>query len=179
MKYLLRFIISVVIIAVIIYGYNYLSLTYPVKQRLAEDTRNSGVGFDVHYQFYVNPSAIVIDLDHIHGSVSLADVFRGFLQICDKLKDKDFDEVLLASNGSVKFKITGSYFKELGQNYATQNPIYTVRTFPEHVYTPAGVNAYGTITGGLFGVLNKQMEDFKDFSEKWYLNDLSAGKMGD
>jgi len=175
MKYFLRFIVASVLVAMIIYGYNYLSLTYPVKQRLAEDSRNGGVGFDVHYQYYLNPSAIVISVNDIYGSVSEADVFRAFLQISDELKNKDFSEVFLASHGAVKFKITGAYFKELGQSYSSQNPIYTVRTFPEHVYTPSGANAYGTITGGIFGVIGKQMEDFKDFSEKWYLDDLKAG----
>jgi len=179
MKYLLRFVLAVVLLAALIYGYNFISLTYPVNQRLADDSRNSGVGFNVHYQSYINPSAAVIDLDRVKGSISEADVFRAFLQISDRLKDKDFKEVLLASNGVVKFQITGAYFKELGQSFATQNPVYSVRTFPEHLYTPTGENAYGTVTGGLLGVLGKQMEDFADFSEKWYLDDLKAGRLVD
>jgi len=40
------------------------------------------------------------------------------------------------------------------------------------VYTPDGKKAFGTWTGGLLGVLSKQMEDFGEFHEKWYVEDM-------
>ena len=35
--------------------------------------------------------------------------------------------------------------------------------------TPAGVQAFPAWTGGWFGVLNKQMEDFTEFEKRGYL----------
>lgn len=48
-----------------------------------------------------------------------------------------------------------------------------MRTFPEHVLDMQGQPVYSEWTGGLLGVLNKQMEDFNDFNKKWYLEELS------
>lgn len=61
----------------------------------------------------------------------------------------------------------------MGVEYGTQNPVYTMRTFPENLYRPDGTAAFGTWTGGLFGVLGKQMEDFIEFHKQWYVNELA------
>ena len=63
--------------------------------------------------------------------------------------------------------------KTLGEEYGQQNPIYTVRTFPENLFLTDGTNAYGQWTGGMLGVLGKQMEDFADFNKKWFLENLA------
>lgn len=70
--------------------------------------------------------------------------------------------------------ITGTYFKELGETYDTQNPIYILRTFAEHVSNIDGTKPYGSLNGGALGVLAGEMDYFKDFSRKWYGDDLSA-----
>jgi len=115
---------------------------------------------------------MVFDLQSISGSNSKLDVFRVFLQFAEKMQSKNFDEVDLAFRGQIKFYIDGKYFQQLGQEYSYQNPTYTIRTFPSHLYTPDGNSAYPEWTGGLIGVLSKQMEDFNDFHEKWYWNEL-------
>jgi len=57
--------------------------------------------------------------------------------------------------------------------YESQNPVYTIRTFPENLYTIDGKNVYGEWTGGLLGVVTKQMEDFNDFHKKWYIDEMT------
>jgi len=56
-----------------------------------------------------------------------------------------------------------------------QNPVYTMRTFPQNVYALDGSPAFETWSGGLLGVLGKQLEDFSEFHKQWYLNEISAG----
>lgn len=80
--------------------------------------------------------------------------------------------ILLQSKGKTKFQLKGDYFRQLGIEYGQQNPVYTMRTFTEHLYTSEGDKAFGTWTGGLLGVLKEQMEDFEEFHKKWYVEDM-------
>ncbi|WP_197530230.1 hypothetical protein [Deferribacter desulfuricans] len=102
----------------------------------------------------------------------MADVFRVFLQFAEKMQSKEFKVIELSFKGKTKFKINGDYFRTLGKEYSWQNPVYTMRTFPEHLMNPDGYRAYPEWTGGLLGVLVKQMEEFNDFHKKWYLEDI-------
>ena len=65
------------------------------------------------------------------------------------------------------------YFKKPGDEYETQNPVYTMRTFTENVYRLDGRKAYPEWTGGWLGVLQKEMEQYSAFHDDWYLNDLA------
>jgi len=53
-----------------------------------------------------------------------------------------------------------------------------MRTFPENLLKPDGSRAYQTWTGGLLGVVGKQVEDFNDFHRQWWLGDLTAAAAG-
>ena len=172
MKKAARLVIVFCVIAVGVISYNYFTVAKPLSQVLESDRRNSGINIRAHYGHYIQPKVLAIDIRHVSGEKSAADVFRVFLQYASKLKEKSFDTVLLQSKGKTKFVLEGDYFKELGDEYGTQNPVYTMRTFTEHVYTPDGKEAFGTWTGGLLGVLNKQMEDFSEFHKKWYVEDM-------
>lgn len=167
------FIIPAVLLSFValIWLWNYFSLQTSINAVIKEDIRNNGIDISVTYGSYVNPSVLVYDLRSIEGSKSPADVFRVFLQFVDKMKSKKYDEVLLQYKGNTKFKIKGDYFQKLGEEYSFQNPVYTMRTFPENLLKSDGSKAYEEWTGGLLGVMGKQMEDFNDFHKKWYLED--------
>jgi hypothetical protein len=152
---------------------NYLLLTKPVNTKMATDPRNKGIDLDAHYRYYLMPSVLVLNLTGISGDHSQLDVFRTVLQSTEALKDKSFDEVILAFKGTNKFKITGAYFKELGQTYNTQNPLYTVRSFAEHVQNLDGTSPYEKLQGGTFGVFSGGMDQFSDLSRKWYGEEFS------
>ena len=119
---------------------------------ISDDSRNNGIKVSVHYSWYMNPSILVYNLKSVSSDKSPADVFRAFLQFAEEVSDKNF--------------------KEIGQEYSWQNPIYTMRTFPEHLSKPDGSRAYGVWTGGLLGVLGEQMDDHNNFHHKWYLDDM-------
>ena len=153
--------------------FNPSELQSPMDEILKNSDRNSGVNVSVYYGSPLDSSVLVYDLQSVSGGKSMADVFRVFLQFAEKMQNRDFDEVRLAYEGTIKFKISGGYFQRLGREYSLQNPVYTIRTFPENLRTPEGSRAYPQWEGGMIGVVGKQMEDFNDFHQKWYLNEMS------
>ena len=157
---------------VAIFTTNHLILGKPLADVLKSDSRNSGIQMTAHYGNYIVPSVLVLDLQKVSGRNSSADVFRVLLQYAEAIQKKEFKTVNLACKGKTKFVLKGDYFRELGREYDFQNPVYTMRTFPENVYTPDGENAFPSWTGGLIGVAGKQMEDFADFHQQWYIDDL-------
>jgi hypothetical protein len=152
---------------------NYISLQKPLSDVIDSDHRNEGIDFSVHYAYYVSQSTLVIDVKSISGNKSAAEVFRVLLQYAEKLSAKEFDRIELSSKGKTKFVLEGDYFRTLGKEYGRQNPVYTMRTFPENLYGPNGQKAFGSWTGGLLGVVGKQMEDFMEFHKQWYLEDMN------
>lgn len=142
----------------------------PMEEVIKADSRNTGVGMTAYYGD--SKAVLVLDMISIDGSKSSADVFRVLLQYAAKVKDKTFERVELAAKEKTKFFIKGDYFHTLGVEYGTQNPIYTMRTFPQNVFKPDGSRAFSTWTGGILGVTNKQMEDFQQFHMQWYIFDL-------
>lgn len=139
---------------------------------LKADPRNSGVAVSV--QTRSNQSVLVYDLRAVALTNSMADVFRVFLQFAQVEKARQFKSVELVFRGQPRFLIDGRYFKELGEEFGTQNPVYTMRTFPENLSKPDGSRAYPTWNGGLIGVVGKQTEDFNDFHRQWWMQDVVA-----
>ncbi len=151
-----------------------LELKSAMDEVRSADPDNVGVHVSVHYSNYMDRSKLMYDLRDVDGDVAPIDVFRVLLQFADKVQDKRFDEVVLAFRGASKFKLEGSYFKTLGEEYGLQNPVYTARTFPENVLTPSGTPAFDTWTGGILGVLGEQLDDFNEFHHQWYIDDLAG-----
>lgn len=173
MKKLLWIFVTIVLLAGLIYAYNYFTLIQPTDKETASDSRNEGILMAVRYQHYIIPHTLVLDLRAVPDGKAPADVFRVLLQQASALKDKKFDTVLLAFRGrKTKFSLDGDYFNTLGMEFGEQNPIYTIRTFSENLLDHEGKNPYAKWEGGLLGVMGKQMEDFNDFHRKWYLEDI-------
>ena len=157
---------------VAIFTTNHLMLGKPLADVLKSDSRNSGIHMTAHYGNYIVPSVLVLDLRKVSGKNSNADVFRVLLQYAEAIQKKEFETVNLNCKGKTNFVLKGTYVRKLGKEYDFQNPVYTMRTFPENVYTPDGKKAFPNWTGGLIGVAGKQMEDFADFHQQWYIDDL-------
>lgn len=136
------------------------------------DHRNVGIDISVYYRDAFDKSIVVFDLRDVSGSNSRLDVFRVLLDFAEEFQDDQYDKVELAFRGKAKFALDEFYFRTLGRERDSQNPAYTIRTFPENLKTSSGLRAYPEWTGGLLGVFNKQMEDFNDFHDKWYLDEL-------
>ena len=143
-----------------------------MNEVIKQDSRNEGIEVSVHFENYTDSKTIVFDLQEVSDEKSMADVFRVFLQYASELEDRDLEQIKLASMGKVKFVLNGSDFKIIGQEYDSQNPIYTMRTFPEKLIKPDGSEAFSKWEGGLLGVATKQTEDFNSFHKQWYIDDM-------
>lgn len=152
---------------------NYALVHSDMRAAINGDARNAGLVVYGYHEKFVVPATIVIDLRDVSGTNSPADVLRLLLQFAEKQKTKNYGQVILSFRGEPRFMLKGDYFKTLGEEYGTQNPVYTMRTMPENLFGPDGERAFGTWTGGVLGVLGKQMEDFNEFHKRWYINELA------
>ncbi|HZW05336.1 MAG TPA: hypothetical protein VFF58_00370 [Candidatus Nitrosotalea sp.] len=139
---------------------------------LRADPRNKGITVSVSDRG--GRSTLTYDLTSVAPTNSMVDVFRVFLQFASAEKDREFKSVQLSFRGNPKFLISGQYFKQLGEEFGAQNPVYTIRTFPGNLMRLDGSRAYPSWAGGLIGVLGKQMEDANDFHRQWWLDDLAS-----
>ncbi len=166
------FISTAVLAAALVAGFNYFGAMKPLADVVDSDRRNEGVEMTAHYRYFLDPTSLVINVKGLSGENAPVDVFRTLLQFSEKQQDRNYGKVYLQSGGETKFYLDGDYFQTLGQEYESQNPAYTMRTFPSQVYNPDGSKAFGSWTGGLLGVLAKQMQDFTEFHQQWYIEDI-------
>ena len=122
-------------------------------------------------QNYININVLNISLEYVSGEATQLDVFRGLLIIAKSFNNKNFDEVFIQYKGKDRFILAGTYFKKLVIEYGQQNPLYTIRTFPENVISLGRFQLYDSWTGGILAVTKKQMDAFNDLNQRWYLNE--------
>jgi hypothetical protein len=161
--------------ALVIAAANYVNLQHAMSQVQQADPRNEGIRVFVHYKYFVNLNTLVYDLREVSGTSSPMDVTRVLLQYAEQQKERSFTVVELSHRGNGKFLLQGDYFRKLGQEYGTQNPVYTLRTLPENLYKSNGSHAFGTWTGGMLGVLGSQMDDFTTWHRAWYIDEFTSG----
>lgn len=159
-----------------LWAFNYLSVDRPLQNVLTADSRNRVVSARAHFGGWIDTNALVFDLTDVSAKAARIDVFRVFLQYAEAMKNRRFATVVLAARGKEKFTLDGSYFQELGNEYATQNPLYITRTFPTHLAAMDGTKPYSEYEGGILSVLQKEIEQFTEFSDAWYGKDFAAGE---
>lgn len=154
---------------------NGILVTWPALRAKAVDPRNSSVSLYAHYGWGVNPAILVLDLWDISNTASMADIDRVLLDTAEAFKDRPFSKVQLAFHGQARFQFEGTYFRQIGEERSWQNPVYTIRTMAENTEDPEGRPAFERWTGGLLGVVGRQMEDHSEMHRRWYINDLARG----
>lgn len=117
---------------------NYALVHSDMRAAISADPRNAGLVVYGYYDKFVVPGTIVVDLRDVSGTNSPVDVFRVLLQFAEKQKTNNYEKVVLSFRGESRFILNGDYFKTLGQEYGTQNPVYTMRTMPENLFNPDG-----------------------------------------
>jgi hypothetical protein len=148
--------------------YNNVVANTPLQRVLASDPRDSVVKEHAKFDGWFDVNTLVFDVDSVSGEATRMDVLRSFLQYAEAMKAHRVRKVILACRGIPKFQMEGSYFQQLGMEFSAQNPMYTIRTLPINVTAMDGSHPYSEYEGGLLGVLSKEMEQFGDFSDRWY-----------
>jgi hypothetical protein len=157
-----------------VWAYNEITLQKPLDEVLTSDSRNGVVVAKAHFDGWIDTQSVVFDISDVSEHSSQMDVFRVFLQYAKAQKEHRYKQIILAGYGQKKFILAGDYFHELGTEYDTQNPMYTIRIFAHHITTIEGNHPFYEYDGGLFAVLTKEMEQFSDFNKQWYLNEYVA-----
>lgn len=164
--------ISLIVTAFAVMFFSVISISYVRLTLAAREEAGEGVSAISYYEYGILPSAIVYDIWTVGPSASQAGVLGGFFRFADRLKNRSFNKVILSYRGTPKFVLGGDDFHTIGQEFEFQNPIFTLRTLPEKLKTPYGLQAFDSWSGGMLGVLNAQMEDVNEMGRQWYLNDL-------
>jgi hypothetical protein len=128
----------------------------------------------VYRRWYISPDQIVFDVRSVDPDAAMIDADRALFLTAKSLKDREFTAVFLAARGEVRLLLDGDHFKTIGKEWETQNAIYTIRTLPEHVYNLDGQPAFGRWTGGLLGVLSKQMQDHNELHMRWWMRPIAG-----
>ena len=124
-----KYVAALLAVGIVVVGaVNYFLVHRSVQQVLESDIRNQGISVFAHYQYFVVPSVLVIDLRKVSDTNSPADVTRVLLQFAQSQKSKAFSLVTLAHQGKPKFTLKGEFFQTLGIEFGEQNPVYTMRT---------------------------------------------------
>jgi hypothetical protein len=144
-----------------------------LSQVIAANPRNEGVVAHAHFDHYVAPRTLVFDVRDLSPGKTKLDVFRVLLEFAESQTGNDFESVKLDFRGEAKFVLKGAFFKALGENHRDQNPIYTLRTFPQNAYTPEGRQAFPTWKGASLEAFGHQLEDFNELHQQWYLKELA------
>lgn len=161
---------AVVLALIVLLGINH----FRVNTAAQEASRSADVL--AYYRFGAQPNVIVFDLRDIDRNASSALIMGNLLRFAAEMKDRQFDAVHLAWRGRTKFILPGAHFRTIGREFAFQNPVYTIRTLPEHLLRPDGRRAFGTWSGGMLGVLGAQMDDVNRFAAEWFINDYAASR---
>jgi hypothetical protein len=150
-------------------GANFALIARPVTQALKADGRNAGYVIRAHYGRYIDRSTLVLDLTRVDSAAPL-DLYRGLFQAADTLTaaGRRFARVVLARNSTPVYVLDGDRFAEAGAAFdAGENPVYLVRTLPQHLRHPNGTPAFETWEGGLLGVAMRQMQDVTAAARTW------------
>ena len=177
-KLLLSALLGLILLAICAIGgvwvYNETTLQKPLQRVLLADPRNHVVKAKAHFDGWIDTHSVVFDLADVTGDSSQMDMFRVLLEFAKEQKDHQYQRIVLAAYGQKKFTVPGDYFQQLGREYDTQNPVYTIRTFSHHVSTMDGAKPFPEPDGGILWELKEEMEQFNDFNKRWYLDDFVA-----
>jgi len=178
MKAARKLLLGLLVVILLGGGWNYWSVHRHVQTVLKNWAADGQVQVWGYHRYLVVPDTVVFDLRSVSMESRALDVDRVLLRFAETQQGRRFETVILAYQGKPKFLLKGQYFQEVGRDFADQNPIYVLRTLPENVFKTDGSPAFGTWTGGLLGVLGKQMEDLNEFHQQWFLDDLVSPGSG-
>jgi hypothetical protein len=152
-----------------VWMYNETTLRKPLHRILIADPRDHVVGAKAYFDGWIDTRSAVFDLTDVDQASQL-DVFRVLLQYANEQQGHRYERIILAAYGKKKFIVPGEYFQQLGQEFDTVDPLYTICTFSHHVSTMDGAKAFPETSSEP----EEEIERFTDFNKRWYLDDFIA-----
>ncbi len=139
---LFRMVLTVALIAVVVWGANEILVANPLKNSLASDRNTAGLEVVGHFGWYVDPTTLVLDLRQPVGRDTTW-LFRGVLTAERRLMlPTALKQVLFQRMGKPVYELAGADFHRLGGLFAEgRNPIVVLRDLPAVLRLPDGTTA--------------------------------------
>ena len=152
---------GLVLIVVALWSANVFLVGRPVRQALAADTAAAHLRLDARFQWYVDPTTLVLDLRSADPAAP-EQLFRGLLVAADAMRreERTFGRVVLARAGTPVYVLSGDDFRLLGGELAsTRNLLDAFRAIPPMLRGTVGSGAFGLLGAALADTLGERDMD--------------------
>ena len=143
--------VELVVVVVALWGANAGLVGHPVRAALAADTATAGVLLHARFQWFVDPTTLVLDLQAADPAAPER-AFRGLLVAAAAMRHegRPFGRVVLARAGTPVYVLSGEDFLLLGGAFgSTRNPLDVLRSIAPLLRGTAGSSAYGLLGASL------------------------------
>jgi hypothetical protein len=150
-----------------LWGANVVLVSHPVRDALAADTASARLRLSARFQWYVDPTTLVMDLRGV-APAAAEEAFRGLLVAADAMRreERTFGRVVLARAGTPVFVLAGGDFRVLGQALSSGgNRIDALRAIPPMLRGTSGSGAYGVFGASLAERLGER--DLDAAARRW------------
>ena len=132
----LRTLLTLALLAVIVWGANDFLAGQPVEQTLAGNPAFGGIALQGHLRYYVDPTTLVLDLKAV-SATDTTDALRAALAVCRQLLLPDLvSRVVLARGGTPVFTVDGATYRRLALNPG--NPVLALRSLAAALVAAGG-----------------------------------------
>ncbi len=138
-RFLLRLVLSVVVLLVLVRGGNWLLVGRPVSAALGADPRTAHMVLDAHLRSYVDPTTLILNLKSAQVA-DTADLWTGLFVAAEALASGwEYERVLLARDGATVYILSGLNFRQLARAFSqVRNPVVVMRTVVPMLRLPGG-----------------------------------------
>jgi len=136
---LLKTVFGLVLLVVLVFGANQMLVNRPVRASLASDPRTAPIAMLAHFDRYVIPTTLVLDLQ-APGVTDTTDLWRGLFALGRDLGGFTVvDRVVLDRLGVPVYALSGDDFRRLGHDFwVARNQVLVLRALVEALQLPAG-----------------------------------------
>ncbi len=136
---LLKTVFGLVLLVVLVYGANAMIINRPVRASLAKDPRTAPIVMLAHFDRYVIPTTLVLDLQ-APGVTDTTDLWRGLFAVGRDLGGLTLvDRVVLARLGTPVYALSGDAFRHLGHDFwVARNQVLVLRALVDALQLPLG-----------------------------------------
>jgi hypothetical protein len=142
---LVRSSLGLALIVAALWAANVVLIAHPVRDALAADSATAGVRLSARFQWYVDPTTLVLDLRAADPAAPQA-AFRALLvtAVAMRQEQRTFGRVVLARAGTPVYVLSGDDFQVLAAQFASGgNPFDVLRSIPPLLRGTAGSSAFG------------------------------------
>jgi hypothetical protein len=159
--------VGLVLIVAALGAANFFLVRQPVGAALAADTAAARLRLIAHFQWYLDPTTLVLDLRSAEPAAP-EQLLRGLLVAADAMRreGRTFGRVVLARAGTAVYVLSGDDFRLLGGGLASTRKLLDVfRAIPPMLRGTVGSGAFGLLGAALADTLGER--DMDVVARRW------------